>query len=320
MKNLKYFNLKVKNYYRLVLSCVFCLLMMSLTVSASRNISADANRINIEPRATFDRIWVDYDVTETGQKGMRIHLRFTVYDLKNANCLVGIYFKDQYNVPLKDYNKRFYTTQGKVAVTRQLTPGYNPTYFEDLQLFMPYEELDLVDGNYNLKMDVILLYNDGEVISNLTTYPFTYNKGNKNVPPRTTSTTAPSGKLDRIWVDYDITEKGRLGMRVHAKFSAYNMKGVDSYLAVYFQKKDGTPLKTNEPAYASPNGDIVIRYGMKPGYNPADYSDAQMFIPYEELNLNRGKHNLRMDVDLIYENGNLIEHLGFHDFWYDTGK
>lgn len=309
-----------KSFYQALLSGAVCLVILSSFSAAAANTNHGAVEENtsFEPRATFERLWVDYDITQSGQKGMLIHVKFTAYDLKNASCLIGVYFQDKNGNPLKDYNKRFYTTQGNVAVTKQLTPGYNPANYEDLQLFMPYEELDLLDGSYDLQMDVDLLYNDGEMISHLTTYPFAYTRGNKT--STNTTSNKPGGKLNRVWVDYDVFEKNRKGMRIHVNFSAYNMKGVDSYLAVYVQKRDGTPLRTNNSEYSSKNGDVAIYYSMKPGYNPADYSDAQLFIPYDELNLNRGKHDLRLDVDLIYENGTLIEHIGVHDFWYDTGK
>lgn len=316
MKNFNYFNFATKNIYRAILPGVFCLLVFSSFGYANTKTNF------VEPRATFDRMWVDYDVTQSGQKGMRIHLKFTVYDLKDTNCLVGVYFQDKNGTPLKDYNKKYYTTQGNVAVTKPLTPGYNPAVYEDLQLFMPYDELDLLDGTYNLQMDVDLLYNDGEMITHLTTYPFNYTRGNRTTTTTTTTnnTTKPSGTLGRVWVDYDIVQNGLKGMRIHVKFTARNMKGVDSYLAVYVQKRDGTPLRTNNSAYSSKSGDVAVYYSINPGYDPAEYSDAQLFIPYEELNLNRGRHDLKFDVDLIYKNGDLIEHLGYHDFWYDSGK
>jgi hypothetical protein len=40
-------------------------------------------------------------------------------------------------------------------------------------------------------------------------------------------------------------------------------------------------------------------------------------MPYDEPKLERGKYDLKMDVDVIYENGDLVEHMNYHDFQYE---
>lgn len=144
-------------------------------------------------------------------------------------------------------------------------------------------------------------------------------------PTPTPATPTPTPKtnsdikvsFDRAWVDYNVTEEGRKGMRVHVKFSVKNLKDVKSYVAVYFQKKDGTSLTTGNPDFRSQNGNLAIFYSIKPAYDDAEYNDIQLFMPYDELNLKRGRHDLKMDVDLIYENGEMIEHLTYNEFWYE---
>jgi len=123
--------------------------------------------------------------------------------------------------------------------------------------------------------------------------------------------------FERIWVDYDVTEKGRLGMRIHIDCSVKNMKGVSSYLALYFQKKDGEKLLTNAQGFRSENGQVALFKSLKPAYDEAVYDDSQFFMPYEEFNLKRGKYDLQIDVDLIYENGELAEHMTLYDFEYE---
>jgi hypothetical protein len=124
-------------------------------------------------------------------------------------------------------------------------------------------------------------------------------------------------QFDRLWVDYNVTEKGRLGMRIHLDCSVKEMKGVSSYLALYFQKKDGEKLLTNTQGFRSENGQVALFKSLKPAYDPAVYMDSQFFMPYDELNLKRGKYDLQIDVDLIYENGDLAEHMTLYDFEYE---
>jgi hypothetical protein len=40
-------------------------------------------------------------------------------------------------------------------------------------------------------------------------------------------------------------------------------------------------------------------------------------VPYEEFNLPRGKYDLQIDVDLIYESGEMAEHMTTYDFEYE---
>ena len=127
----------------------------------------------------------------------------------------------------------------------------------------------------------------------------------------------PSAAFQKIWVDYDVRQEGRLGMRIHVKFSVYNMKEVDSYLAIYFEKADGTKLTGNNRKYSSTDGQTAVFRLLKPGFEDTIYNDLKVFMPYDELNLANGKHDLKMDVDLIYENGDIVEHLGYHDFQYE---
>jgi hypothetical protein len=183
---------------------------------------------------------------------------------------------------------------------------------------MPYSELELSPGKYNLRMDIDLIKNEGGLIQHLAFHEFEYEKsGEANQTP---ATQKPSAKLDRIWIDYDVVEDGRKGMRVHAKFTVNNLKGVDSYLAAYFEKRDGTALKTTNTTYASKTGQVAVYRSMKPGYEPTDYSDLSVFMPYDELNLSSGSYDLRVDLDVIYKAGELIQHLDYYNFTYRSGS
>lgn len=280
--------------------------ILSLSVPAL----AESPRIT-EPNATFERVWVDYDITRDSRKGMLVHVKFKVFEMKDTDCLLAIYFQDENGKPLPDKNKSFYTTKGKVAVFKKLKPGFASTNYDDLQIFMPYDELDLGDGSYSLKMDIDLVYNDGELIKHLTIYNFNYRQ-NYNTP----GSKKPTGNVDRVWVDYDVTESGEFGMRIHVKFAVTDMKNVDSYLAIYFERENGERLNSSDNKYQSKGGDVAAYRKLKPGFDRTVYNDLSVFIPYRELHLGVGNHKLKMDIDLIRENGTFIDHLHYHDFSY----
>src|SRR5207253_428914 len=112
----------------------------------------------------------------------------------------------------------------------------------------------------------------------------------------------------------DVTENGRRGMRIHVKFRLFNMKNVDSYVAIYFEKKNGEKLKTTRTGYLSKTGQVAVYRSLLPGYDEAVYSDLAQFMPYEEFNLGSGKYDLKMDVDVIYKDGGIVKHIKYYDF------
>lgn len=292
---------------------ILAAILMSVMFAAVNTFAQPGGRTT-KPSATFQKIWVDYDVMSEGKRGMRIHTAFKVYAMKNVPGYLQIRFQTRDGKFLMDKNGAFDHEDGSVAAFRELKPGYDPAVYEDLDVFMPYEELDLSAGKYELAMDVDVIHEDGELVQHLTTYNFDFTQPGKTTPVSTVS--KPSAKFDRIWVDYDITEGGKRGMRIHVKFTTYNMLNLPSYLAIYFSKTSGTRLLTNNTAFRSTEGQLAIYKALDVGYDPGVFSDLKLFLPYSELNLPSGKHDLSMSVDLIYKEGGLIQHLTDYEFEY----
>jgi hypothetical protein len=269
---------------------------------------------NRKPSATFKDIWVDYNVVESGAKGMRIHTKFTTYEMKNLPSYLAIYFLYDNEKPIKDKNGKFTSTAGDVAVYREMLPQYDPADFNDLTVFMPYSELDLPDGVWDLKMDVKLIYKQGGLIQNLTMYDFTYRQGNQTTTTNTSSVTA---KANRIWVDYNVTEGGRRGMRIHVSFEVTGLQNIDSFLSVRVQYENGNYVRNTNPGYSNRDSQLQLAYALKPGYPTTVYNDVSVFLPYQEITVSRGVWNLKLDIDLMDRNRQLIQHLDFYDFEFE---
>jgi hypothetical protein len=181
---------------------------------------------------------------------------------------------------------------------------------------MPYDELDLDPGEYDLSMDVKLIYKAGGMISKLTTYNFEYSKpGSTTAAGGTPDATKITATFKDLWVDYDVTEDNQKGMRIHTKFSVSNMKGTEGYLAYYFEKKDGERLTSTTTGFKSTSGQLAVYKLMNPAYENTDYNDLAVFIPYSVFNLPTGKNELKIDADIIYKAGGMIQHLKYHEFW-----
>ena len=124
-------------------------------------------------------------------------------------------------------------------------------------------------------------------------------------------------KFQKVWVDYNVTEKDDLGMRVHLKFEVSKLKDVDSFIIIYFQKKDDTYLENGTGEYEAKNGRVAAMKALKPGFEPTVYQDLDIFMPYDSLNLDPGKFNLKMDIDLTDNDQNYIQHLTYKEFDYE---
>ncbi len=297
---------------------IICLLIFSFAtiVIANATGSPKIHFKSPKPSATFDSIWVDYNIKENDVLGMRIHLKFTAYEMKNMDAFLAVYYtyNDEMAGVLKDKNDKFVSTAGDVALYKAIKPAYDPAIYDDLALFMPYSELDQEPGAYDLTMDVKLIYKAGGMIEQLTFYDFEYTKPGS--PADAESTIKADATFEDMWIDYDVTENGKKGMRIHLKFTAINMKGIDAYAAVYFQKKNGEKIDGVSTEYRSKNGQLAVYKSLKPAYDEAVYKDLQLFMPYSEINVGTGKFDLRMEAEIIYPSGDLIKHMKELEFWF----
>ena len=295
--------------------------LFSLIVAATATTNAagitNFQSTKVEPGGTFDSIWVDYGVVEGEVKGMRIHVAFSVTGMKEMDAYLAIYFKynDDLAGFLKDKNKKFQSSEGDVAIYRSIKPAYDKAVYDDLSVFIPYAELDLEPGIYDLSMDVKLIYQKGGVLQWLTYYDFEYSKPGS--PADVESSTQADVTFDKLWIDYNVTENGKEGMRIHVKFTALNLKDVDCFVAIYFEKKSGEKISGTNSEYRSKGGQLAVYKSLKPAYKEAVYDDLKIFMPYSEIKLGKGKFDLVMDANIILKNGDQVKHLKDHEFWIE---
>jgi len=291
---------------------IFVLLLCSIIISASTKAMNNNPAINAaEPRAVFEKITVDFKAAQEGENGMLLHLWFTVHDMKDTASTVAVFFahNDYHRGYMKDTNQRYYSSAGEVAVYKNIRPKTAAELFEDIQIFMPYSELDLYPGDYPLTMDIKLIKMQGGVISQLTKYDFNFTK------PLANTSIIPTASVDSIAIDHNITENNKTGMRIKPiKLSISGVKSTECYLAIYFEKKDRTKLKTSNTQYQAQTGQTAIFQLLTPAYDAAIFDNLSLFIPYEVFGLEKGKHDLQMDIDVIYKNGYLLKHMRFHSF------
>jgi hypothetical protein len=117
-----------------------------------------------DPEAIYEGARIVHNVTVDGVKGMRVHAKFHVKYGKGVPSMMIAYFyyDDADNTPLKTDDADFRDAKGGVSCHVNFTPAYDPAVYEDLQLFMPYEALNMQSGEtYDLKFYLALYDKEG---------------------------------------------------------------------------------------------------------------------------------------------------------------
>lgn len=125
------------------------------------------------PIFSFSDVAVDFDGYDekTEQDGMVFSSDFKVKNGLKQEFTMAIYFYAANNMPLKDTNKKFYSTSGQVAVFRKFVPAFPDAVYNKFEVFMPYEELELEEcGELNLKYSIGVWSGQKRIISTGYTY------------------------------------------------------------------------------------------------------------------------------------------------------
>ena len=127
-----------------------------------------------------------------------------------------------------------------------------------------------------------------------------------------------TGEIKDITVEHNVFKDGVKGMKILVDFSVQNMKGIDGSCAVYFYYENGNRVMDKNQKYKTADGHAATHTTIKPGYHPkTEYTDFEIFMPYNELEVGSGKHNLKFYC-ILWENSsssnNLIAQSQYYSF------
>lgn len=249
--------------------------------------------------AVFNNISVELGVEEGGVKGFRIHAHFSVTNLPGEKCRAVAWFYDAATgEPLEDFNGKYATSTGDVSAGADFEPKALSADFWDLPMFIPYEELHLEEGAHSIKFQIGLFHRmpGGRMqqIGAASPYStFNYYAG----PPK------PVVQYRKLWVDFDVYEGMRKGMRIHLQFNAQNLQGKPCRAIARFYFGSGLPLLDYNGRYKTEDGKISVGTDFSPQSTTSEFQDFTLFMPYDELHLSSGDHSLKMETGLFYQAG-----------------
>jgi hypothetical protein len=125
-----------------------------------------------------------------------------------------------------------------------------------------------------------------------------------------------NGEIKKIWVDYNVYEGQKKGMRIHLTFNVLNLKGKTCSANAYFYYASGDPLKDFNDKYNTTGGNVATHGDFTPGYANTIYNDFQLFMPYDELRLDTGKTDLKFVIELHCAGVGLVTGSQDYSFYY----
>ncbi len=174
----------------------------------------------IAQTASIDNVWVDFDVVNNGNKGMRIHVKFDVSGLKNRKIYVSASFSDEKKNRITCYSDGYKTTSNTMVSYCYSTPTYENSTYSDFQLFMPYyvfNNSNMQSGTYSFFIGITNVSNWKQLTTS-NWYDFTYTRGS-NPNPYQNSNRFANGRV---------------------KGETWTKKTNDSFEDVYIQQSDGS--------------------------------------------------------------------------------
>ncbi|MGN1239271.1 MAG: hypothetical protein ACI4TV_00180, partial [Paludibacteraceae bacterium] len=120
----------------------------SKVVKISLSQTGSVSNSSSDSYATIEKVWVDHNAYENGQKGMRIHVKFHTYNVLNHSVKVCVYFhySDGGNALKGIRGSDYCTSDGSVTVQSASKATYTNTTWSDFTLFMPYQKLNMHAG------------------------------------------------------------------------------------------------------------------------------------------------------------------------------
>jgi Astacin (Peptidase family M12A) len=253
---------------------------------------------------TLANVAVEHNVYRNNLKGMLIKASFDISNAKDKNCLIAAYFYLSDGKSLKDFNGDYKDAGGNVAVSKTIVPIYPASRFTNEELFMPYDELHMVDGKHQLKFSLSVWdHRQNELAQGGATY-FTYRKG------------ATFSAIESL-TSFE-NNNGR--MVVMPKFTIENAKGANYQVYAYMYYRDGTPVQW----YNASSGryePLAFSNTFAPGYetttyNFGYYSDLYIYVPYQYFGV-FNRRTLYKYYVAIFKDGKQVATGQWVDFYLD---
>lgn len=115
-------------------------------------------RVGNPPKPVINKVWLEHSAYKNGEKGMMIHVDFSIANLKDEAGRIGVFFisSDGKIVSAGRNNQYSTTAGGQLTVQDTFTPIYDNSHWKDYKLFIPYSEFsNIVGGDYRCRVSIM---------------------------------------------------------------------------------------------------------------------------------------------------------------------
>jgi subtilisin family serine protease len=263
--------------------------------------------------AVIHQISTHHNVDVAGIKGMRLLVNFDVDHLQGrTGRLIATFYDKSSGQALRDRNGRYTDNAGRVAVTLNFTPSYERTRYTGAELFMPYSEMELGAGEYELYFVATIVDNAGGSLAQSRPGHFHFNNQ---------GTGRPQAQIRTVRVVHNVTTNGMSGMTIFVSFNITNYRDQTGEVAAYFYFDDANnrPLRDFNGQYTTNGGNVAVARRFTPGYHDARYDEFSIFMPYRELHMEAGYfHRLKFHL-IVWDinNSTQLNQSAWTPFWLD---
>ena len=122
--------------------------------------------VSAQTSASIEKIWLEHNVTENGETGLRVHSKINLVDVLNHKMDIIAYFDSPAGTGILDNNGRYRAANGVVATSTSVNNVNAYGYFDDLVQFIPYSELQQEYDNPNMACHIFVHdYTVGSVLA-----------------------------------------------------------------------------------------------------------------------------------------------------------
>ncbi len=122
-----------------------------------------------------------------------------------------------------------------------------------------------------------------------------------------------------IKIEHNAYSDGKKGMRINVQFDISGALSVTHRMVCYFYDSDGDALTDTNGEYSTTNDKVSVGKDFTPNYQSASYTSFNLFIPYSELHLGCGEHQLKFKIvvwDKTKSDWDKVANSGFTYFSY----
>lgn len=126
--------------------------------------------------ARLSRMWMDYNVTEDGVKGMRVNVKMSVSGMRNRDAYLQVLFTKKDGTKLYTSNQTYRSPSGQLALYRNLRPRSASASYNNLSMFIPYSEIKVSKGKHTLSVHADVVYTDYSLLKHLDIKSFSFSR------------------------------------------------------------------------------------------------------------------------------------------------